>query len=45
LRRALAQGLGLIGPLRAWWAMPPRFERRRRDRSSRVFEVETSVRG
>jgi hypothetical protein len=45
LRRALAQGLGLSGPLRAWWAMPPRFERRRRDRSSRVFEVETSVRG
>jgi hypothetical protein len=43
LRRALAQGLGLIGPLRAWWAMPPRFERR--EPRSRVLEIETSVRG
>ncbi len=45
LRRALAQGLGLVGPLRAWWAMPPRIERRRGEPRSRVFEVETSVRG
>ena len=39
------QGLGFIGPLRAWWAMPPRFERRPREPRSRVFEIETSVRG
>ena len=44
LRRALASGLGFIGPLRAWWAMPPRFERRPREKS-RVLEIETSVRG
>jgi protein-glutamine gamma-glutamyltransferase len=25
LRRALAQGLGLSGRVRAWWALPPRF--------------------
>jgi transglutaminase superfamily protein len=24
LRRALAQGLGVVGRLRAWWALPPR---------------------
>ena len=33
LRRALAQGLGFGGPLRAWWALPPRFERRPREPS------------
>jgi len=43
LRRALASGLGFIGPVRAWWAMPPRFERR--PPRERVLEVETSVRG
>ena len=36
-------GARAIGPLRAWWAMPPRFERR--PPRERVFEVETSVRG
>jgi transglutaminase-like putative cysteine protease len=41
LRRALADGLGFGGGLRALWAMPPRIERQR----SRVLEVETSVRG
>jgi hypothetical protein len=41
LRRALAQGLGFGGGLRALWALPPRIERGPR---SRTFEVETSVR-
>jgi len=42
LRRALAQGLGFGGRLRAWWALPPRLPvggARRRQ-----LEVETSVR-
>ena len=43
LRRALAQGLGFGGGLRALWALPPRLERSREPRS-RTFEVETSVR-
>jgi transglutaminase-like putative cysteine protease len=41
MRRALAQGLGFGGGLRALWAMPPRFERAPR---SRVLEVDASVR-
>ncbi|WP_028063200.1 transglutaminase-like domain-containing protein [Solirubrobacter soli] len=44
LRRALAQGLGFGGGLRALWALPPRLERGARDPRSRTFEVETSVR-
>jgi hypothetical protein len=44
LRRALAQGLGFGGGLRALWALPPRFERGARPPRSRTFEVETSVR-
>jgi hypothetical protein len=43
LRRALAQGLGLFGGVRAWWALPPRPSFAREPRS-RVFEVETNVR-
>ncbi len=42
LRRALAQGLGFGGGLRALWALPPRLERGARTPST--FEVETSVR-
>ena len=45
LRRALAQGLGFGGGLRALWALPPRFERAERAPRSRTLEVETSVRG
>lgn len=30
LRRALAQGLGLVGRARAWWALPPRWDASRR---------------
>ena len=45
LRRALAQGLGFGGGLRALWALPPRPERPRRPPRSTTFEVETSVRG
>ena len=44
LRRALAQGLGFGGGLRALWALPPRLERGERTPRSRTFEVETSVR-
>ena len=44
LRRALAQGLGFGGGLRALWALPPRLERGVRTPRSRTFEVETSVR-
>jgi len=43
LRRALAQGLGFGGRLRALWALPPRVERPPRERS-RTFEVDTQVR-
>jgi transglutaminase-like putative cysteine protease len=43
LRRALAQGLGFGGGLRALWALPPRLERSRTPRT-RTFEVDTSVR-
>ena len=43
LRRALAQGLGFGGGLRALWALPPRVERPPRERS-RTFEVDTTVR-
>lgn len=42
LRRALAQGLGFGGSLRALWAMPPRVERGWR--SSRSLDLEASVR-
>jgi hypothetical protein len=42
LRRALAQGLGFGGGLRALWALPPRIERG--ERTPSTFEVETSVR-
>ena len=45
LRRALAQGLGLRRPRRAWWALPPRLEREERAPRSRALEVETRVRG
>jgi hypothetical protein len=30
LRAQLALGLGIVGRLRAWWALPPRFLSRRR---------------
>jgi transglutaminase-like putative cysteine protease len=43
LRRALAQGLGFGGRLRALWALPPRVERGWRD-ASRTLEVDMSVR-
>lgn len=42
LRRALAQGLGFGGRLRALWAMPPRVERGWRSSS---MDFEASVRG
>ena len=45
LRRALAQGLGFGGGLRALWALPPRYERGERAPRTRTLEVETSVRG
>jgi hypothetical protein len=44
LRRALAQGLGFGGRLRALWALPPRVERGGREPRSRTFEVDTTVR-
>jgi protein-glutamine gamma-glutamyltransferase len=46
LRRALAQGLGFGGRLRALWALPPRIERGGAGRGprTRALEVETSVR-
>ena len=44
LRRALAQGLGFGGGLRALWALPPRYERGERPPRTRTLEVETSVR-
>jgi hypothetical protein len=44
LRRALAQGLGFGGGLRALWAMPPRIERGARGPRPRSFEVEMTVR-
>ena len=44
LRRALAQGLGFGGALRALWALPPRLERGAAHRARGTFEVETSVR-
>ena len=44
LRRALAQGLGFGGGLRALWALPPRYERGVREPRSRELEVEMSVR-
>jgi hypothetical protein len=43
LRRALAQGLGFGGRLRALWALPPRIERPPRVRS-RSLEVDARVR-
>jgi protein-glutamine gamma-glutamyltransferase len=45
LRRALAQGLGFGGGLRAWWALPPRPAVPARAPRSRVFELDTTVRG
>lgn len=44
LRRALAQGLGFGGSLRALWAMPPRVERGWSSRGSRSLDFEASVR-
>ena len=46
LRRALAQGLGFGGSLRALWAMPPRVERGWREPrgGSRSLDFEASVR-
>jgi hypothetical protein len=44
LRRALAQGLGFGGNLRALWALPPRPKRPRRPPRSDTFEVDTIVR-
>lgn len=45
LRRALAQGLGFGGRLRALWALPPRISRGgSRSRGSRSLEVDTRVR-
>lgn len=44
LRRALAQGLGFGGRLRALWAMPPRVERGWRDPSGRSLDLEVSAR-
>ena len=44
LRRALAQGLGFGGRLRALWALPPRIERGPRPPRSRSLEVDTRVR-
>ncbi|MBE2318545.1 transglutaminase domain-containing protein [Solirubrobacter sp. CPCC 204708] len=44
LRRALAQGLGFGGRLRALWAMPPRVERGWSSPRSRTLEVDASVR-
>jgi transglutaminase-like putative cysteine protease len=43
LRRALAQGLGFGARTRALWALPPRLDRRPRERT-RTLEVETRVR-
>jgi transglutaminase-like putative cysteine protease len=45
LRRALAQGLGFGGGLRALWALPPRIDRTPREPRSREIELELSVRG
>ncbi len=39
LRRALAQGLGFGGGLRALWALPPRYERGVRAPRTRTLEV------
>jgi transglutaminase-like putative cysteine protease len=44
LRRALAQGLGFGGTLRALWAMPPRVERGWPRGGSRTLDLEASVR-
>jgi hypothetical protein len=44
LRRALAQGLGFGGRVRALWALPPRIERGERGPRSRSLEVDTRVR-
>jgi hypothetical protein len=44
LRRALAQGLGFGGSLRALWAMPPRVERGWSRGSTRSLDFEASVR-
>jgi hypothetical protein len=45
LRRALAQGLGFGGGLRALWALPPRLERGAREPRARTFETSLRVRG
>jgi transglutaminase-like putative cysteine protease len=45
LRRALAQGLGFGGGLRALWALPPRLERGAREPRARTFETSVRVRG
>jgi transglutaminase-like putative cysteine protease len=45
LRRALAQGLGFGGGLRALWALPPHPKRPRRAQRPTTFEVDTTVRG